>query len=826
LEAGVASFIVEVAVTDQADHTERVNLSLPVAEQAIIIEAVPESGQLRPQIENILYLITAYPDGSPAQCDVTAAIDGQTFTVQTSEYGLAEIRFTPQSPYSEIQLFARDAQGNTGESLSVLEGNWQNEYLLLRPERAAYRVGETMRLDVFTSQPVGTAYLDIVREGQTVSTRALDVTDAHAIAQIDLTPDLYGTLELHTYKILSYGQIVRDTRLVLVDAPRDLSVTVSPDKDTYAPGEMATVRFDVTDADSGQGAAAALGLAIVDESVFALQEQDPGFLKLYFLLERELMEPKYQIKYWSWQEVMAPPEVQEEAILSAQDASAKAALAAAPARGAGLMTNSHQEKLRQAEQKQASYAKTIAKGLLPLVLLIPAILAVLAGATLAREKVFWKSLFVGLGLLGLATLALWIAPAPSWYDTPLDKLGYFLEEVFDEGAIICVPMAGLAGLIGLGVLVWRAVKEPDRPLGVKLLLWGAYLALLPFLGFALSMAEWEPPEASLIAFLFGYFLVPFAFFLRAIGFGLTERPGLLLAGLGMTGLAFFSGVLIALVAVGPVVGSAFEGTVAGLDTQPLVMESLVTRDVERVVEVEKEVKVQDTAGAGPSGEAPRLRQFFPETLFWLPEAETDADGHLSLDIPMADSITTWRLSALASSQDGQLGATTAGLRVFQDFFVDIDLPVSLTQNDEVAMPVAVHNYLKQGQHVTLTLEEADWFEILDEPSKELYIEANDVEAVYFRVRVAAVSGRYRPKVLAVGERMSDYTTSTHDVIVYPDGKRFEYSVSDRLQKTVTETVAVPAEAINGTAKITVKIYPGIVSQVVEGLEKILRMPFG
>ncbi len=829
LEAGVASFIVEVAITDQADHVERVNLTLPVAEQGIIIEAVPESGQLRPQIENILYLITAYPDGLPAQCHVTATIEGQMFEAQTSEYGLAEIRFTPQSPYAEIHLAARDARGNVGKDYSALEGYWQNEYLLLRPERAAYRVGETMRLDVFTSQPVGTVYLDIVRERQTVSTRALDVTDAHAVTEIDLTPDLYGTLELHAYKILSRGQIVRDTRLVLVDTPRDLSVAIHADKDTYAPGETATVRFDVTSDDSGQGTAAALGLAIVDESVFALQEQDPGFLKLYFLLERELMEPKYQIKYWSWQEVMAPPEMEEEAVLAAQDVSAKAALAAAPVSDFGLTANSRQEKLRQAEQKQAQYAKTVAKGLLPLVLLIPAIMAVLAGIALTRDQVFWKSFLIGIVLLLLLALILVAVPAPRWYDTPLEKLGYFLEEIFDEGAIICLPLIGLVGLIGLGVLIRRAIREPDHGLGAKLLLWGAYLLLLPFLVFALVLAEWEPSEATLIAFLAGYLLVPFVFFLRAIGFGLKKQPGLLLAGLAMAGLTFFGGALSIFIAAGPVVGNVFDDTVSRLDGQPgIVLESVVPVAIPTMIvekEVEKVAEVKES-GATPPGEAPRLRQFFPETLFWLPEAETDADGHLSLDIPMADSITTWRLSALASSQNGQLGAATAGLRVFQDFFVNIDLPVSLTQNDEVAMPIAVHNYLKQDQRVTLTLEEAEWFDILDEPSKELFIAANDVEAVYFRIRVTAVSGRYRPKVLAIGERMSDYTTSTHDVIVYPDGKRFEHTASDRLQQTVTEIVPIPPEAINGTAKITVKIYPGIVSQVVEGLEKILRMPFG
>ena len=53
------------------------------------------------------------------------------------------------------------------------------------------------------------------------------------------------------------------------------------------------------------------------------------------------------------------------------------------------------------------------------------------------------------------------------------------------------------------------------------------------------------------------------------------------------------------------------------------------------------------------------------------------------------------------------------MRVFQDFFVDLDLPVALTQNDEVAFPVAVYNYLKTPQTVKLELQHEPWFELLD-----------------------------------------------------------------------------------------------------------------
>ncbi len=97
-----------------------------------------------------------------------------------------------------------------------------------------------------------------------------------------------------------------------------------------------------------------------------------------------------------------------------------------------------------------------------------------------------------------------------------------------------------------------------------------------------------------------------------------------------------------------------------------------------------------TAGNAAGGPAPpRLREYFPETLLWQPALITDEQGRATLSLDFADSITTWRLTASASSRLGLLGGATRPLRVFQDFFVDLDLPLALTQNDEVAFPVAV-----------------------------------------------------------------------------------------------------------------------------------------
>ena len=50
------------------------------------------------------------------------------------------------------------------------------------------------------------------------------------------------------------------------------------------------------------------------------------------------------------------------------------------------------------------------------------------------------------------------------------------------------------------------------------------------------------------------------------------------------------------------------------------------------------------------------------------------------------------MAMMASTLHGALGSGTSSLKVFQDFFVDLDLPVTLTQGDRVSIPVAVYNY--------------------------------------------------------------------------------------------------------------------------------------
>jgi len=834
LESGVSDLILEVAVTDGAAHTEQVSIRLPVAQQGILIEAVPESGDLKPGLENILYLLTAYPDGSPAECALTVHVDGTKFEARTGPYGLGELRLTPATPYANLQIEARDALGHAGQADLYIEGQYSSSQVLLRPERATYRVGETLNLEVLATEGAGSVYLDVTREGQTLSTRALEIRDGRATAALDLSPDLYGTLALHAYKILPSGDIVRDTRLVVVEAADDLALDVHFDRDTYLPGQQANLQIDVTAASltgDGSGVPSVLGLAVVDESVFALQEQDPGFARLYFLLEKELLEPKFDLHGLSLPELMGGAR-------EAQDAAAQASLAGAGYNPFSLSANSHAVKVQQAGERQARLLDGLSRGLYVLALLLPLGAALALGLGLWRDGVLGRSLALGLGLplAGMAWLALVLALVPlsgaPWADTPLDKLVYLLDEMGPALLCLAAPalLAGLAGGIGLAV---RAVRKGELPLALALLLSVAYTLLLTLLLVTLVAAgASEPPPLALVGFAATYLLLPLAFGARAAGYGF-KRQGWALAAAGSFAL------LALLLAAGPIaLGAALTPlAMGGADFGgQLIEEVLVEGEAlpgmpppmpTMVARAEAPKSAEDQAGqTSAQQEAPLLRQFFPETMYWNPEAVTDGAGHWQAGIDLAHTITTWRLTALASAQDGRLGSTTAPLRVFQDFFVDIDLPLALTQGDEVSMPVAVYNYLDGGQRVDLALEAGEWFEFLGPAGQAVEVAPGDVTVVYFPIKVTATEGRFRPVVTAIGEKMSDATTLRHDVQVLPNGKRFDQTLSDRLAGDVETTVTIPADAIPGTSHIYVKLYPGILSQVVEGLDALLRMPFG
>jgi uncharacterized protein YfaS (alpha-2-macroglobulin family) len=229
-------------------------------------------------------------------------------------------------------------------------------------------------------------------------------------------------------------------------------------------------------------------------------------------------------------------------------------------------------------------------------------------------------------------------------------------------------------------------------------------------------------------------------------------------------------------------------------------------------------------GAGKStGEETRVRRDFPETMLWLPEIITDARGEANIDAHMADSITTWQLQAEAIAGDGRIATGKLEVRAFQDFFVDLDLPPALTQHDEIAVPVAIYNYLPRAQRVTLTLDDAAWFTRTGENVQSIDLAPEQVGVRYFRIRVHGL-GNQKLLVRAQGTSAADAVEKP--VHITPDGSERAVAFQDRLESRVSQTWTIPPDAIADASLAQLKIYPSMATHVIEGLDSMLRMPGG
>lgn len=249
----------------------------------------------------------------------------------------------------------------------------------------------------------------------------------------------------------------------------------------------------------------------------------------------------------------------------------------------------------------------------------------------------------------------------------------------------------------------------------------------------------------------------------------------------------------------------------------------------------EESTAEDDASA-EGGEAPpaaqpiRVRQWFPETLLWRPEVVTDDAGQATVDIELADSITQWRLSASAVSAAGQLGGGDFPIKVFQPFFVDLNLPVSLTRNDQVSVPVVVYNYLDAPQTVTIEVQPSEWFERTGESAGEplkVSLAPREIRAASLPIRVLKV-GRWKLEVAARsdGAEPAAADAISREIEVVSDGQKHEQVASGVLDGRAEFPFSIPDDAIEGSVRATVKFYPSAFSQLVEGLDAIFAMPSG
>jgi uncharacterized protein YfaS (alpha-2-macroglobulin family) len=844
---GAARALVEATVTDAAGHKESRGEPITVSQAPLLLTAVPESGSLIPGIENQVFLLASYPDGAPAPAVLNVSAPGiSNQKISTDASGIGVLRFKPGDGSQTLQVEANDRHGNHASAALELASRGGTDQVLLRTNRATYRTGEQIEADIFSTHAHSAAYVDVIKEGQTILTRDLDIVDGRAHLSIPVTAEMAGTLEMNAYIFGRDAQVIADHRLLFVQPAQELKIEAVADATQYKPGGDAHIHFCVTN-EHGEGVSAALGIEVVDEAVFALAEKQPGFAKVFFYLEQEMMKPRYEIHGLSMDSVVEPISRND----SQQDRAARVLFSAsewlrsnnvAAEAGREIPRARYQE---YRERYHAVFMQQVDR------------LAAQLGEQLTREprsspqdamRIFdrlpkprdsWGSELqmqaTGETIRDARYFLVRSAGPDRRFDDSDDLIAYvqtrggFATEFPDRVTVELRMEHDRGPFNGRAQVVGGVVDPSGAPIP------GARVTMRPLPnGEARRVVTGPAGQFAFDAVTPGRYMVEFfdAGFMNAsreVAVGIRDRAVLSAT---MEVATVTQAVVVDAVPSPPPADFAMFAATSRAVGSPMAIRqqgvaSGVMGGVLGGIGATAATKQLQLKAQPPAAHEDHVRSYFPEALYINPEIITDGTGHAEISIPVADSITTWRMAMLASTKSGALGSGTSSIKVFQDFFADLDLPVTLTQGDRVSIPVAIYNYTGGKGEVSLNLQKDAWFDFVDDShSKAVSVAAGNVGGSQFTIQANKI-GKFKLTLAAkLAGNVARRDIVVREIEVVPNGQEQNIVSNGRLEHEVTERVNFPGDAIPDASKVFVRLYPGPLSQVIEGMDGILQMPFG
>lgn len=215
------------------------------------------------------------------------------------------------------------------------------------------------------------------------------------------------------------------------------------------------------------------------------------------------------------------------------------------------------------------------------------------------------------------------------------------------------------------------------------------------------------------------------------------------------------------------------------------------------------------------------------TLYTNPRLITDGNGRASFTIKTTSPAfrSKWRIFAFAHTFNGKTGKENRLLPVDRGITAAIDLPPRLIQGDEINVPVYLYNDRPVSQDLTLTLKNVNGFQFNGASTQHAVVRPKNIKTAYYKIK-ARTPGNHRLTFRLSGS--GSPREIEKNVSVLPDGKKIQETSNHKLKagKEIKKRIYLPETAINDSDTLTLKIYPGLFSHMLEGMESMLRMPTG
>ena len=174
--------------------------------------------------------------------------------------------------------------------------------------------------------------------------------------------------------------------------------------------------------------------------------------------------------------------------------------------------------------------------------------------------------------------------------------------------------------------------------------------------------------------------------------------------------------------------------------------------------------------------------------------------------------------------EGEIGIAQKEASASQPFSIEHDPPSVLTEGDEISLTIVLRNYLRKSQTVDVEMRPEQWFEVTGSARKQIKVAPGEAANPVFYIRATAAVENGKQHVTAVSDAFSNAVEKR--ITVHPDGEEKTIAASHILGDTTKIEMNIPTNAIKDSPRAELKIYPNLMAHVTEGIEAILKRPYG
>lgn len=216
------------------------------------------------------------------------------------------------------------------------------------------------------------------------------------------------------------------------------------------------------------------------------------------------------------------------------------------------------------------------------------------------------------------------------------------------------------------------------------------------------------------------------------------------------------------------------------------------------------------------------RTDFRNTIYWNPNVEIGYTGKRSVEFYASDDITSFRVTAEGLGNDGSIGRGEKNFFTQLPFAMSTKVPVEVATEDLVSIPLTLKNNTKLPLGGALTISAPEALKEITKVPLVQTIMPGAAKTIYLDYKVLDKIGYGEFTVTFKACGLGD--AFTQKIKIAPKG--FPVTASFSGQEAEKEYSFSMNKVVNGSVKAVFTAYPNVVSDLMKGVEGILREPGG